>query len=132
MFKTKDNLSKEYDWGISFLEFYINNSFMGWYNDPACPYKNYADLAKAQVDDYLNRGQEAASQILWEVITDFQTMAEKDLDSWEVIGDAVNTGLYGKVDAKEWLEDEVIPALLSEAKGGGWKKTAEVCMILVM
>ena len=124
MQKTKDQLNKEYKRGISFLNFYVNVCFMGWFNDPACPYKNYADLAKAQVDDYLNRGQEAASQILWEVITDLQTMAEKELDSWEVIGDAANTGLDGKDDAKKWLGDEVIPALLAEAERRGWKKPA--------
>jgi len=119
--KTEKQLNNSYEWGMQFLLF-VNTDFMDWFGNPACPYKNYIDLVKGYAELRLN--YKNGINNYWQTIIDLQIMAEKELDSWEVIGDAANTGLDGKDDAKKWLGDEVIPALLAEAEKRGWKKPA--------
>ncbi|MBL0338704.1 MAG: hypothetical protein IPP67_05930 [Rhodospirillaceae bacterium] len=120
MQKTKDQLNKEYEWGIQFLWFLGMN--MSIFGDPDCKYKNYDDFAKGYAE--LRSNDKTYVNDYWQSITDLQTMLAKEMDSWEVIGDAAYTGLDGRDDAKKWLGDEVIPALLAEAERRGWKKPA--------
>ena len=120
MQKTKDQLNKEYEWGIQFLWFLGMN--MSIFGDPDCKYKNYDDFAKGYAE--LRSNDKTYVNDYWQSITDLQTMLAKEMDSWEVIGDAAYTGLDGRDDAKKWLLEEVLPPLIAEAERRGWKKPA--------
>ena len=119
MKKTEDQLDKEYKWAMQVLMI-INSYMMRTLGDPDSPYKNYADIAKYYADG--KSEYEGGEKNYLQTIIDLQTMAEKELDSWEVIGDAANTGLDGPEDAKKWLLEEVLPPLIAEAEKRGWKK----------
>lgn len=121
MHKTKDQLDKEYKWGMQFL-YQILLRMMTAIGDKDNPYKTYADVAKYYADGKAIR--ENGPEDYWQSITDLKTMLAKEMDSWETIGDAAYTGLDGRDDAKKWLGDEVIPALVAEAEKRGWKKPA--------
>ncbi|HMS45873.1 MAG TPA: hypothetical protein PKC68_08955 [Alphaproteobacteria bacterium] len=123
MKKTEDQLDKEYKWAMQVLMI-INSYMMRTLGDPDSPYKNYADIAKYYADG--KSEYEGGEKNYWQTIIDLQTMAEKELDSWEVIGDAANTCLDGPEDAKKWLLEEVLPPLIAEAEKRGWKKPASV------
>lgn len=122
MIKNREQLAKEYDWGISFLEFYINASFMSARKDETNPYKNYSDLAKAVIGHYINRGEKKTLEILENIIIDLKSIAQKELASWQIISSIANTCLDGPEDAKKWLLEEVLPPLIAEAEKRGWKK----------
>ncbi len=124
MIKSKEQLAKEYDWGMSFLEFYINASFMSAGNSETNLYKNYGDLAKAVLSHYTNKGDKKALEILCTIIKDLKSIAEKELASWQIISNIANTGLDGPEDAKKWLLEEVLPPLIAETEKRGWKKPA--------
>ena len=119
MLKTEKQLDKEYKWGMQFL-YQILLRMMTAIGDKDNPYKTYTDVAKYYADGKAIR--ENGPEDYWQSITDLQTMAEKELDSWETIGDAAYTGLDGRDDAKKWLLEEVLPPLIAEAERRGWKK----------
>lgn len=123
MTKTKEQLNKEYKWGMQFL-LLIQVRLMSELGDVDSKYKNIADVA-----NYFAQGKssykEGFSDYL-QSISDLQNMAEKELDSWEVMGNAAYTGLDGPEDAKKWLLEEVLPPLIAEAEKRGWKKPASV------
>ena len=121
MQKKVDQLNKESDWGMQFL-LNILLRMMTAIGDKDNPYKTYADVAKYYADGKLT--YEGGIEHYWQSITDLQTMLAKEMDSWETIGDAAYTGLDGRDDAKKWLGDEVIQALVAEAEKRGWKKPA--------
>ena len=123
MIRAEEQLNQEYKWAMHVLMI-INSHMMRALGDPDSPYKTYADIARYYSNvkgDY----PEGINHYL-QTIVDLQTMAEKELDSWEVIGDAANTGLDGPEDAKKWLLEEVLPPLIAEAEKRGWKKPTSV------
>jgi len=120
MVKTEKQLDAEYYRAMQF--FMIVGGGMRWgkgMGDPDNPYGTYAKIAKY----YADRKADYKEHYL-QTITDLQTMAEKELDSWEAIGDAAYTGLDDRNDAKKWLLEEVLPPLIAEAERRGWKKPA--------
>ena len=121
MIKTREQLDKKYDWRMQVLIF-INTDMMSSYGDPDNFCKNYSEIAKSYAEE--KTLYEEGIEDYLQSITDLQLIAEKELVSWEVIGNAAYTGLDGRDDAKKWLGDEVIPALVAEAEKRGWKKPA--------
>lgn len=121
MQKTKDQLNKEYKWGMQFL-LNILTEMMTNTGNPNNPCKTFADVAK-----YYAEGKseyEGGIEHYWQSMTDLQTMLAKEMDSWEVIADAAYIGLDSVDEAKKLLGKEIIPALLTEAERRGWKKPA--------
>ncbi|MBL8687383.1 MAG: hypothetical protein JNK86_07980 [Alphaproteobacteria bacterium] len=119
MKKSEQQLDKEYKWGMQFL-YQILLRMMTELGDPDAKYKTHADVAKYYADGKTQ--YEGGYKHYLQSIIDLQTMAEKELDSWEVMGNAAYTGLDGPEDAKKWLLEEVLPPLIAEAEKRGWKK----------
>ena len=121
MLKTEKQLDKEYKWGMQVF-MVIGGGMMIGIGEPDNPYGTYAKIAKRYADE--KSEYEGGFKHYLQTITDLQAMAEKELDSWEVIGNAACTGLDGRDDAKKWLLEEVLPPLIAEAEKRGWKKPA--------
>ena len=121
MKKTDPQLEKEYPKGVIFLVGYINADFMDWFGSEDCPNKGYADLALSHAEDRARLGEIGVRHYL-QTITDLQSMAKKEMDSWEVITHMANTWMPDAAATKNWLEKDVIPVLEAEGRKRGWIK----------
>ena len=119
MKKAKIQLDKEYKWGMQLL-LYIKTDMMSG----GGPCETFADIAQEYAED--RTGYSQGIQDYLQSVKDLQLMAEKEMDSWQVIADAAYIWFDNPENVKKCILEEIIPPLIAEAEKRGWKKPASV------